>query len=333
MFKPAALKTRLLAYLIDFLIVIGVGCAAAMITKSYVIGLIMGVQIAAILVISEARNGATLGKKIFRIRTTRDDRPHSLGVPRNSIRALIHAGGLLLGGIGGWVVVASSAADPHKMGRSWAERASGSLVVAVPSAAQLHNAAEWAIPHPGLTPESGYAVNDGHTGVSAEEREPLQQSSPTPVSPRRAQQEFGSGAHAQAVSGTLSVPLVRTPEPVEVDQHGPRMMLRFDTGQVEVVDLPAAVILGRNPDPADGTERLIAVQDFERSVSKNHARLDLGTSDGWLTDLNSTNGTEVFDDEGVGALLDKQQKVRIDTGVRIRLGKRHFTLAALAATE
>lgn len=78
------------------------------------------------------------------------------------------------------------------------------------------------------------------------------------------------------------------------------------------------VVLGRKPAAADDTVQHIVVPDDTRTVSKQHARLDW-TVTGWtITDLGSTNGVTLVQDDG------RSERVRPDTAAllttRFRLG-------------
>lgn len=59
-----------------------------------------------------------------------------------------------------------------------------------------------------------------------------------------------------------------------------------------------SVLLGRKPTSVDGGVELIAVPDDTRTLSKNHARLDLSDGIWTVTDLNSTNGVTLVADDG-----------------------------------
>ena len=156
--RPASTGVRLGAFLIDLALVLLVGASAWVLAASPLLGAIAAVEVAVILGFLEARTGATLGNVALRIRTVRDDSPYSPGVARGAVRALIiGAATIVVPVVGGIAIVATSAVDPMRMGRSWADRAARTLVVRVPTAAEraawAHGAAVWAA-NPLVAPEA-----------------------------------------------------------------------------------------------------------------------------------------------------------------------------------
>ena len=79
------------------------------------------------------------------------------------------------------------------------------------------------------------------------------------------------------------------------------------------------VLLGRKPATSHAETQALPVPDLTRTLSKLHARLDL-TDDAWtITDLNSTNGVLLVDDDGEETLIEPGSTVAI-TGAFV-LGK------------
>lgn len=150
--RPASTGARLIAYTLDTVTVFIVAGVVGLLTRSVALGVILLIELAVILVVIEARTGLTLGNFLLRIRTTRDDAPFSPGIGRSALRALVQGLGSLVALVGGWIVVATSAADPMRAGRSIADRAGRTLVVKVPSAVErdewARNAATWAASAP-----------------------------------------------------------------------------------------------------------------------------------------------------------------------------------------
>ena len=102
----------------------------------------------------------------------------------------------------------------------------------------------------------------------------------------------------------------------------------FDTGQRAQVPLPGSIVLGRQPDAQGDGEHAIAVEDPDRTVSKNHARLEHVDGETWVTDLGSTNGTELVDDGDVTTVA-MGQRLRVPDGARLRIGDRALTVSVL----
>lgn len=326
--NPAPTKVRIAAWSIDAVVVLGLGVITAIVTNSLVLAIIMALQVAAIMLVAEARTGATLGNILAKIRTTRDDVPYSVGMGRNAVRGAVQGAGFLVGGVGAWVVTATGMADPQRMGRTWADRAGRALVVTVPPPQELEALSGWIVENHAVV---GLPTPDQEGGpVAAAPADP-----PKPRPPQRERvPSFGTGAHAEAFSGTLSAPLVPAQAPAaHVERAGPQILVTFDTGQRETFAIPGVINLGRRPDRNAPEDRELPVNDPDRSVSKNHLRIECRADSVWLTDLNSTNGSEIFDDFGDAVLLPPGERVRLDEGARVRVGNRSFTIATVTSDE
>lgn len=141
-----------------------------------------------------------------------------------------------------------------------------------------------------------------------------------------------AAGNAQAMpAGVVPVdaPIAMPPQPVRHVEVGEQLLLTFDTGQRAQLSIPVAVNLGRKPDRTEQDDQLVVVQDSEGTVSKTHLRLDYRGDSVWLTDLGSTNGSEILDDTGEGSLLAKGSRVRLEDGSRVRIGNRSFTVATV----
>ena len=83
-------------------------------------------------------------------------------------------------------------------------------------------------------------------------------------------------------------------------------------------------MLGRDPRvPADSTTapRLVVINDPRMEVSSQHASITLNFWDVCLTDLGSTNGTEIVDREGRRQRLAQNSPVTIQPGTKIILAE------------
>lgn len=129
-----------------------------------------------------------------------------------------------------------------------------------------------------------------------------------------------------------AVPVDQTPGDTPASETG-ALLLIFDTGQREQLPIPVAVNLGRNPSATDQGDRLISVRDPESTVSKTHLRLEHSRGRTWVTDNNSTNGTEIRSDDAASAPLLPGNRVLLDEGDRVRMGNRTFTVSILMAPE
>ena len=94
----------------------------------------------------------------------------------------------------------------------------------------------------------------------------------------------------------------------------------FEDGSREPLVIPSNVVLGRNPSPQQNGDVVLAVPDRTGTVSRNHVRLEITAGHMWITDLNSTNGTRVVNEDGEEIDLVAQQRHAIQSGARISLG-------------
>lgn len=87
-------------------------------------------------------------------------------------------------------------------------------------------------------------------------------------------------------------------------------------------------VFGRNPSPTDAPEKaqLVSLSDSERVLSRTHALLEVDGDTLYVTDLDSTNGTDVIDADG-DLLLECEPRVRVavPTGGSLSLGGRDVT--------
>lgn len=102
--------------------------------------------------------------------------------------------------------------------------------------------------------------------------------------------------------------------------------LRFDDGQVLVLDSTALV--GRNPAARDGEDvaELFNYADMGRSVSKTHLHLAADSSGVWVTDRNSTNGSGIAGTDGSRRPLVPGQSQHAGHGETVYFGDRYFTV-------
>ena len=106
----------------------------------------------------------------------------------------------------------------------------------------------------------------------------------------------------------------------------PRLTVAVDGGPACVTSLP--VLLGRAPDGPPQAERL-ALADAERSMSKSHCRLDWAEEGIVVTDLGSTNGTEIITPAGARVMIPASQPTPVPDGAALMLGDRRIDLEVL----
>lgn len=125
---------------------------------------------------------------------------------------------------------------------------------------------------------------------------------------------------------TAAAPAVAVGEDVDATRAAPprrratagALMLRWDDGTQVGIDGP--VRMGRNPDAEDGA-RAVRIFDTTRSLSKSHLLVTPGDGTVLVTDLHSTNGTDVTRSGRVEALVPGRA-VALGPGDRIAVGDR-----------
>lgn len=87
------------------------------------------------------------------------------------------------------------------------------------------------------------------------------------------------------------------------------------------INLEATTVVGRDPDNIseypDAT--CVSLNDVNRSISKTHAALALAPGGLWITDLHSTNGTRVEEEDHV-TVVKPNEPIPVPTGATIVLG-------------
>ncbi|MFJ3391375.1 RDD family protein [Leifsonia aquatica] len=352
--NPAAVGARLAAFTIDVVAVAVVGVAVAILTRSAVLTALAVVELAVGLLVLQARTGLGLGNALLRLRVSRSDAPFSPGLGRAFVRSFLTGAGSLVLGVGAWVVEASSAWDRGARRRSWADRAAGTVVVAVPRRVTTESAAPAAPsivapPLPGgvsfdlseqvtVLPGAAPAIAPAPPAAPAAPSAPVL--APPQVIPSRDVRgvvgDTGRSSDTGTGTGTgTGTPGAPGPVPVEAaggvvgGETGGELLLIFDTGQREQLPVPVAVNLGRAPAGSEPGDRLVVVRDPEHTVSKTHARLEHSFSGTWITDGGSTNGTELLDETGASRRLEPGVRTLVEDGVRVQLGNRVFTISRL----
>lgn len=346
---PTAL--RIVAFTVDVIVVVAVAVGVALLTTQPVYGAIALVEMMVGLWVLEARTGLTFGNALLRLRTSRDDAPYSPGIGRSFVRSLITGLGFLVLAIGAWIVVASSAFDASRRGRSWADKAARTVVVSVPKRQRVLEVAPLPAPA-GVIPVGGVALPavvqaaPGVQIISAQEQ-PVALAAPQVVSTARpaalnenSMSMSGTGVAPSALAAS-PVPVVEIPDPisrtvikpssatVDAAPAAESILIIFDTGQREQLASPVSINLGRNPSATEPTDKLIKITDPESSVSKTHLRLEHSRGTTWVTDGGSTNGTDLISDEGTVTRLTAGTRVQLEDGTRVRAGNRTFTISIL----
>lgn len=323
--SPATTGVRLIAFTIDAVLVLGVAGVVLATTSSLALAVVVAVQLAVGFAAALARTGATPGNLLLRLRASRSDAPFSPGAGRAFVRALITGAGFVVG-VGAWIVVASSAWDKRGRRQTWADRAAETVVVAVPRrGAATGRASSGILAPPQLISMSARPAVDedddpGATGVVSFSPDPASTAIP-PMPP--------GPPPALVAQAPPAAPASASPAPVRGSAPGAALLLVFDTGQRVRIDVPAAVTLGRRPTPSEPGDLLIMVDDPDSTVSKSHLRLENSRGRTWVTDLGSTNGSDILADQGGRRELLPGVRSLLDDGDRVRVGDRVFSINSL----
>ena len=348
----AATSARVIAFSIDVAVVAVVSVAVALLAGHLIYGAIALLEMIVGLWVLEARTGLTIGNALMRLRASRDDAPFSPGIGRSFVRLLITGLGFLALVVGAWVVAASSQFDATRRGRSWADKAARTVVVAVPRRERVKTVPAVA-PAPGPLPAGVVSVGapaptppavqaaPGVQIISAQEA-PIVLAAPQVISTAARPSVLDESSASSSNTGVNQ--FVASPVPVMDGPSAPMsrgaastgaeaatgtLLLIFDTGQREQLATPVAVNLGRSPVVTEPTDKLITVTDPESTVSKTHLRLEHSRGSTWVTDGGSTNGTDLLSDEGEVTRLVPGERVLLDEGARVRVGNRAFTISIL----
>jgi len=335
--SPAGSGPRLIAFTIDVVLVAVVALAGGLLV-SPALGAALAAEALLGLWIMQARLGSTPGAVLLGLRISRDDAPFSPGAGRAFVRGFLLLMGALVLVAGAWVLVASSAWDRSGRRRSWIDKASETVVVAVPARAQ--SAPEYALATPTVLGRSSSArpLGAADAGVSPVSELPMaaawgEAAFAPPALPVAAATAPPSPAPvpqaAPVTPAAAPAPVAMPVPPASVSAASGQLLMVFDTGQREQFDLPIAVNLGRSPVATEVGDALVVVQDPDRMVSKTHLRLEHDGENAWVTDAGSTNGSELVDEDGIGRPLAPGVRTRLDDGVRVRVGERIFTVSRL----
>jgi len=126
-----------------------------------------------------------------------------------------------------------------------------------------------------------------------------------------------------APAASAALPVVPRP----AAPPGVVLVLVLDTGQRHQVTQGATVVLGRGPTIVAPGDQAVVLHDEEGTVSKNHVRVEHGSDGVWLTDLGSTNGTDLLDGPAPPRTLPPGVRTRLGEGVRVRMGNRVLTVS------
>jgi hypothetical protein len=323
---------RLVAYLLDAVVVLAVSGAVLLVTGEPVYAALVAAEIVFGLVVWEARTGCTFGNLALGLRAARVETPYAPGLGRGVLRSLVLLAGHAVAGVGQFVVIGSAGFDRSGLRQGWHDRAGRAVVVDVrrprAGAPDPRTAASPAAAPAGARPAAGLPAQvPPVTGPPAQGLPAVGPAAPgltgatTPASlasavPARAA-TGGPGTPPPAASARPSVPAV--------------FVLTLDTGEAMTVSGPG--VIGRAPRPITGErcDHVVVIDDPERSLSRTHARFGIDARGFWVADAGSGNGTVVVLPTGQTAVARTDRAVPVPSGSTVRLGDREFVVEALPA--
>lgn len=123
---------RVAAFAIDVVLVSVVATVVLAVTGSGAFAVLTVLELVIGSWVMQARTGATVGQRLLRLRTSRVEAPFSPGAAASLVRFALTGAGFAALGVGSWLIVASGAWDPARRRRSFADRATRTIIVAAP---------------------------------------------------------------------------------------------------------------------------------------------------------------------------------------------------------
>lgn len=323
---------RVVAYLVDALVVLVVAAAVLLATGEVVYAALAAAEVVVGLVVWEARTGCTVGNLALGVRAARVEAPYAPGLGRGALRSLVLVAGHAVAGVGQFVVLGSAGLDRSGLRQGWHDRAGRAVVVDVrgPRAGGLgsrasSSAALAAAPGPAAPgPAAPGSAASGTAGGSV----------PARAAPSSAVVTAGS-AGPVPTAAVAPAPAVRSgasPAAVAPRSGAPAVfVLTLDTGEAMTVSGPG--VIGRAPRPITGErcDHVVVIDDPERSLSRTHARFGVDARGFWVADAGSGNGTVVVLPSGQTAVVGADRPVPVPSGSTVRLGDREVVVEALPA--
>lgn len=172
------------------------------------------------------------------------------------------------------------------------------------------------------SPVSGPAADSGPIVVHNPWAKPVDPA-PTSPPPSEAPDWLKNPASASAIGSDVAPALVDDDdddgETIVVDRR-PKVQWHLNVDDAKPLPLEGdKVLLGRRPAATEPGTQVLAVPDSTRTLSKEHARLELVDGEWSITDLGSTNGVLIVDESGEESLITPGESVPVPG--RFILGK------------
>lgn len=301
-FRPADAARQCEASFIDLGFVVACAGVAALISHDITVTAMIALEAVAVLAVGEGSRGITPGNMMLGLRTVRVEGMHDAtagvlpaGMGRILIKYCMLIASLLAAFVGLPIVMCSPLFSGNDLNQGWANRLASlaSVDIRQPIVVQAR------------APRQRIAMADESNPSIPRTVARRPSSLPTVALP----------PHPKPAPAAPAVPAM--PVPVA---PAPHIIIFFEDGSKQSLDIPSTLVLGRRPAAQQPEDAVLAVPDHTGTVSRSHARLEITEDHLWITDLGSTNGTKVVNENGEETRLKARQRFPIHTRNRIFLG-------------
>lgn len=358
-YNAASAGRQCAAAIIDALLIAMTAAAIYILTQNVVLTLIWTSQCVLLMAVFEGTRGITPMKALLGIRSVRaegltqvDAGVVPAGLKRITIKYCVLLGCTCILIIGLPIALVSPLFSRRAGFQGWAERIAGIVVVnthdfSLVSVRRTNRAPAEGIdvslsadsldmrvmPEPHVVP----AVVPSTPAPAPQASSPAKAQMPVPLASPRTDgnerrpidtQRPRSATHqARPVVATPALPARPTAAPAQPARKPSQLLLFLENAQGIPLASKASIVLGRKPCKQSAGDTVIPIKDATGTVSRNHARLEIEDGRIWLTDLGSTNGTQVMCD-GEEIQLAAHIRTEISSGSRISLGDISCSIAA-----
>lgn len=332
---------RLLALLLDQLLAAAVGGAGLLAvlpavrdgsTGALLVPALLLLLLTAGQWFAEAFAGRTVGGAALGIRTVSARTGRPAGLWPVLVRSVVQGLGVVVGGIGVYVVAGSGAWDEGPEQRGWHDKAAGTLVLRARRARTAEAAGSAGSTAPGAA-DAGAAPGSAAPGSAAPAGaapEPVPGPAAVALAAAPVRDTPDDLPDSTVPTGTALGDLEHTRVgrwAAGAESVATALVLTLDTGATVPVSGPG--LIGRRPVP--GTERwahLVTVEDPEQSVSSTHLAFWPVAGGLDVLDRGSTNGTVLVDPAGKPWSLAPGAPARVAAGWTLVLGNRRIRVDA-----